>query len=427
MPHLFPILLSLLFSAFFSGMEIAFLSANRLKLELSKKNHAFSARIISLFLTNPSMYIATMLIGNNIAIVVYGIEAGSVLEPIIRNYLTSSEVAVLLIQTVVSTLFILLTAEFLPKAFFRNNPDFTLSYFSVPAFVFYIAFYPIAVFTTKFSDFFIKNILRQTSKHGLHQQQPFGKVDINTLLDNTQTTTQSKHNDHDEHNMKIFRNALEFSETRVRECMIPRTEVVGHNVNEPLDLLRQKFIDSGYSKILIYEQTIDQIIGYVHHAEFFKNPSSIKPIIRPITLVPETMHANKLLTRLMKDKRSVAVVVDEFGGTSGIVTIEDIMEEIFGEIQDEHDTTEHEDRKINDFEYIFSGRLEIDYINEKYGLHIETSDDYETLAGLILNYHQSIPPVNTVVKIGRLHCYILKASLNKIELVHLKILSSEAR
>ena len=322
------ILLTLLFSAFFSGMEIAFISANKLRIELQNKKGLLSAKILSNFVKHPSRFIGTMLVGNNIALVIYGIVMARILEPIIRIIFTS-EINVFIIQTILATLLILVTAEFIPKTLFRINPNRTLSFFAIPVWGIYYLLYPLVYVIIGISELTLKKIF----KVEFSEEKPvFGRIDLDNII---KESTSSKNRDEEEDpEIQIFRNALDFSDVKLRECMVPRTEIVALDINESIDVLKQNFVDTGLTKILIYRDDIDHIIGYTHSYELFKRPQSIKSILLPISMVPETMPAKELLKILIKQRKSVAVVVDEFGGTSGIVTIEDVMEEIFGEIID---------------------------------------------------------------------------------------------
>ena len=411
------IITTLVFSAFFSGMEIAFISANKLMLELERKQGAFSARIITYFLNNPSKYLVSMLVGNNIALVVYGITMAAILEPVIGNII-GSPIAILTIQTIFSTLIILITAEFLPKTIFRLNSNFFLNVFSVPVAVFYFIFYPVTSFISWLSVLFLKHILR-SSDNIKPMKQAFDKVDLVHLIN------QEKENNPDttgeENDLKLFQNALDFSKVKLRDCMIPRTEIVAMDINTPIAELKNKFIETGYSKILIFEDNPDNILGYITSKELFKKIKQIKSHLITISYVPETMPANKLLSKFIQEQKNMAIVVDEFGGISGMLTIEDIIEEIFGEIEDEHDTSELIERKLNDNDYLFSGRLEIDYINDKYNLHLPESEEYDTIAGLIFYMHQSIPKMNERISIDKFTFKMLKVTKTRIELIHLKI------
>lgn len=413
------IIVSILFSAFFSGIEIAFLSSNKLRIELDRKKGSFPAFIMAYFVKRPSQFIATLLIGNNIALVVYGLFMAVILEPVIRQ-ITASSAWILTFQTIVSTIIILFTAEFLPKSLFRINPNRILYFLAVPAAFFYALLYPLAVFSIFIANMFfyrkVKNI-RKTSG------ATFGMVDLDHLFEEHELAETEKNIEPD---VKIFKNALDFSNVKLRECIVPRTEMTVISLNEDIEMLRQKFIESGYSKILVYQDSIDNIIGYVHSSEMFKKPDNIRSIMHNILTVPETMSANRMLETFIKEHKSIAVVVDEFGGTSGLVTIEDIIEEIFGEILDEHDTPEFIEKQISQTDYVLSGRLEIDYLNDKYFINLPESDTYATIAGLILFHHEKFPKVNEIIAIGSFEFKILRASHSKIDLVRLTIKEESA-
>jgi len=416
--YLLLILLTLLSSAFFSGMEIAFVSSNKLKLELDKKQDNNFSKIIEIFNKKPGEYIATMLVGNNISLVVYGIVMAIILRPTIVNIFGNNEAVILLLQTIISTIIILFTAEFLPKTLFRNSPNRALKVFIIPVFVMYILLWPITKITMFFSDILLNNILK-IDTNAEHKNPVFVKADIDHLVSNISNEDEKEEVDND---IKLFQNALDFSDVKIRECIIPRTEIVAIDVNDfDLEKIKQLFIESGFSKILVYDDTIDNIIGYIHNSDLFKKPKNLKTIIRNVIIAPETMPANKLLKEFSNENRSLAVVVDEFGGTAGIVTLEDIMEEIFGEIEDEYDTSQFIDKKISDNEYILSGRLEIDFLNEKYSLNLPETDDYETIAGWILYHYEDIPKLNQVIEIENFSVKILEASNIKIELINLRI------
>ena len=410
------ILVSLLFSAFFSGMEIAFISSNKLRLELEKKQGTFTSRVTSLFARDPGQYIATMLVGNNIALVVYGITMAMILEPRIQMFI-SSEFSVFLIQTVIATIIILITAEFLPKAVFRLKPNLILNALSVPVMFFYIILYPVSKSIIGIGNFLMKYVLG-TDMSNYDKRNVFGKVDLDHFV--RESRSEMEEEDNVRNDIKLFQNALDFSTVKLRECMVPRPEIAAFEINTPLEEIKQSFIETGYAKILIYKKTIDNIIGYINSKDFFKNPGSIRSMLNRIIIVPETMVAHKLLSLFIKEKKSVAVVVDEFGGTAGMVTIEDIMEEIFGEIEDEHDTVDLEEKQLSENEYVFSGRHEIDYLNDKYNLGIPKTDDYETLAGFIIYHHESIPKTNQKLKIAPFTFEILRMSRTRIELVNVK-------
>jgi CBS domain containing-hemolysin-like protein len=409
------ILLSIVLSAFFSGMEIAFISANKLKIELDRKQGNFGSRIISFFSEYPGQYIATMLVGNNIALVIYGIMMAIILEPLILSF-TGSHVLIITIQTIVSTLFILLTAEFLPKTVFIIDSNFALKIFSIPVFIFYILLYPLTRIVIVLSRFLIRILTGKPLKMQAGEQV-FGRIDLDHFLSRAhdQATGVSRENDE----IRIFQNVLDLSNVRIRDCMVPRNEIVALEENSTIEELKQILIETGLSKIIIYKETTDNVIGYFHSKEIFKDPPDIKSRIINLPIVPETMPANKLLQSFIKEHKGIALVVDEFGGTSGIVTMEDILEEIVGEIEDEHDYSELVEKKIGENDYIFSGRHEIDYLNNTYNLQIPKTDEYETLAGLILFYHESIPKVNEKIILEPFIFKILDVSQTRIELVHL--------
>ncbi len=409
------ILLSLVFSAFFSGMEIAFVSSNKLRLELDIKQGYLTSRVISIFTSRPGDYIATMLVGNNISLVIYGILMAILLEPLISHY-TNSESTILIIQTIISTLIILFTAEFLPKTIFRLSPNTALRVFAIPVLVFYILLYPVTKLTIAISGFILHNFMRVPRNKKAHPNV-FGKIDLDNLVN--ESNAEYDQQDAPEQEIKLFQNALDFSNVKLRDCMVPRTEIVAFDESVSMEELQSKFIETGLSKILIYRESTDNIIGYINSKELFKNPSDLQSMIMSLPIVPETMPANKLLQSFIRDHKSISVVVDEFGGTSGIVTMEDILEEIIGEIEDEHDTSELTEDKLNEQEYIFSARHEIDYLNEKYRLNIPELDDYETLAGLILFHYESIPKINDRIQIEGFVIRILDVSETRIELIHL--------
>ncbi len=411
---LLTIILSLLFSAFFSGMEIAFVSSNKLHIELMKKRGEFNARVLSYFLENPSRFIATMLVGNNIALVVYGIEMAKILEPHIENNITTNDSLMFLIQTAISTLIVLVTAEFIPKVFFSINANRFVRLFAVPAGLAYFSLYFFASLVVFFSNFVLKKIIRIKL---LDQKRVFGRVDLRQYIEEHATKVKDKNTLEPE--IQIFQNALDFSKVKARGCMVPRNEIVAMNISEDINKLANKFVETGLSKILIYRDNIDQIIGYTHSYELFKKPTDIKSILLPVALVPETMTANDILNLFIKERKSIAVVIDEFGGTSGLLTIEDIIEEIFGEIEDEHDLTDYQEVQISEKEFIFSGRHEIDYLNEKYNFNIPESNDYETLSGFIVNRCESIPKQNERIKAGSFVLEILKVDQTKVETVKL--------
>ncbi|MFV0521831.1 MAG: hemolysin family protein [Mangrovibacterium sp.] len=411
------IILMVLFSAFFSGMEIAFVSANKMRMELDKKNDSLAARILAVFSNHPGQFIATMLVGNNIALVVYGIAFANVLEPYFMHLNLHPSIQ-LLLQTVVSTLIILFTAEFLPKTIFRINPNGALSFFAIPLYLFYILFFPITKITMGFSNILLKTVFKGSDDET--DKAVFSRVDLDHFV-NEQDGISEMTNDKLENEIKLFRNALDFSKTKLRETMVPRTEIEALEVGASLEELKELFIKSGFSRILFYEDNIDNIVGYVHHAVLFTHPESLKQSIKKILIVPESMPASRLLSKFIQQNQSIAVVVDEFGGTAGMVTIEDILEEIFGEIEDEHDSNDFVEECVSETEYIFSARIELDYIVEKYKLDFPQDEAYETLAGFILFHHESIPTVETEIQIKNYKFIILEATENRIELVRLLI------
>ena len=411
---LLTIILSLLFSAFFSGMEIAFVASNKLHIELMKKRGELNARILSYFLETPSRFIATMLVGNNIALVVYGIEMAKILEPYIEYYLTSNDILVLMVQTFVSTLLVLVTAEFIPKVLFSINANRFVRLFAIPAALSYFGLYFFVSLVVLFSNFLLKRIMRVKQ---LDQKRAFGRVDLQQYIEEHATTVKDKNQLEPE--IQIFQNALDFSKVKARECMVPRNEIVAMEMGEDINKLTNKFVETGFSKILIFRDNIDQIIGYTHSYELFKQPKDIKSILLPIALVPETMTANEILNLFIKERKSIALVIDEFGGTSGLLTIEDIIEEIFGDIQDEHDLVDHKEEQVSASEFVFSGRHEIDYLNEKYNLNLPESDDYETLSGFIVNHCENIPKLNEQIQVGRFVFEILAVDQTRVETVKL--------
>lgn len=409
------LLVSMLFSAFFSGMEIAFVSSNRLRAEMDREKNRFSQRIIKTFYQHPNNFVSTMLVGNNISLVIYGILFAKLFDSTLFEPL--SDGVRVTCDTLLSTLVVLFTGEFLPKSIFKNNPNTLLTVFAVPAWICYVVLYPISRLATLLSKGLLRLVGIRMKSAG--EEKEFTKVDLDYLV---QDSIDNANNDDEiEEEVKIFQNALDFSETKIRDCMVPRTEIDAVEDTSTIEQLKQMFIESGHSKILVFHEDIDHVIGYVHSSDMFHNPTDLAGIIREISFVPETMLASKLMAQLMQQKRSLAVVVDEFGGTSGLVSLEDIMEEITGEIEDEHDNTNHVAKKLNDHEYMLSARLEITKINEMFDLDLPESDEYMTLGGLILHEYQSFPKLNEVVKIDRYEFKIVKNTATKIELVRLNI------
>jgi putative hemolysin len=417
MTYLIVILLTLIFSGLFSGLEMAFLSANRLHIELQNKKGTFPYRQLSYLVKNPARFIATILVGNNIALVVYGHYMHRVLSPAFTW--TTSEYLILLLETLISTLIILFLAEYIPKALFRANSDKVLRIFAVPAYSFYFVLYLPVSFFTATSNFIIKYILR---KNIPDYKPAFGRVELDVYLRERIADQRDDEEDVDPE-LEIFKNALDFSTRKAREFMIPRTEITAVEVDSDIDEMRQILIDTGYSKVLVYNESIDKVIGYAHAFELFRKPKDIRSMLRPVSFIPESMTANEILDSFTRDNRNIAVVLDEFGGTSGLVTLEDVVEEIFGEIEDEHDTEEFVEKRINEKEFIFSARLEVDYINEEFDLDLPESENYNTLGGLIFDAHESIPEKGEEILVDAFKFTIRKVTDNRIEEVYLKILS----
>lgn len=403
-------------SAFFSGMEIAFVSSNRMLAEMDKNHGSLTQKLISLFYRHPNGFVSTMLVGNNIVLVMYGILIAKLFDNTIFAGMDAGFTVPA--DTVLSTVIILFTGEFLPKVLFKNNANRLLAMFALPAYFFYLILWPIS----RFSTFLSKMILRFVGIHmeKEYDDEGFSKVDLDYLV---QTSIENAKNDEDiDDEVKIFHNALEFSDVKVRDCMVPRTEINAVDLNKDgKDELLLKFIESGNSKIIVYNGDIDHIVGYVHSSEMFRNPDRWQDCIYKMPFVPETMTARKLMRIFLQQKKSLGVVVDEFGGTSGIVSLEDIVEEIFGDIEDEHDNLKYVAKDVAPGEYILSARLEIDKVNEMFGLDLPESDDYMTIGGLILNVYQSFPKLNEVIRTGRFEFKIMKSTMSKIELVKLKV------
>ncbi|AEH00426.1 MULTISPECIES: hemolysin family protein [unclassified Lacinutrix] len=418
------IVISLLLSAFFSGMEIAYVSANKIHIEIEKKQDDFLAKILSKLTAKPSKFIATMLIGNNIALVIYGFFMGDLLmkwfQSLVPTQFNFIDVLLvdfsLLVQTVISTLVILFTAEFLPKVFFQIYSNTLIKVLAFPAYIFYLLFTFISDFVLWISDFVLKKFFKT---EGDQVQLAFTKVELGNYI-SEQMEAIEEHDEIDTE-IQIFQNALEFALVKAREVMIPRTEIVALEINDSVSNLNTLFTQTGMSKILIYKETIDDIVGYAHAFELFKKPKTIKSMLLPVEFVPETMLANDILNVLIKKRKSIAVVLDEYGGTSGIMTVEDIVEELFGEIEDEHDTVVLKEEKIDDSNYIFSARLEVDYLNETYKLNLPEGENYETLGGLIVDHTEEIPQQNDIVDTEKFQFKILEVSNTKIDLVTLKI------
>lgn len=417
------ILISIILSAFFSGMEIAYVSANKIHVEIEKKQNDFLAKVLTRLTRKPSKFIATMLVGNNIALVVYGFFMGDLLMEWLGGMDLQSQFwkyvvhdLSLLTQTVISTLIILLTAEFLPKVFFQIYANFLLKFFAVPAYLFYLLFSFISSFIIWISDFVLKRFFKT---QGDEVQLAFSKVELGNYINEQMEKVEEDQEIDTE--IQIFQNALEFSEVKSREVMIPRTEIVAVDLaTEPKELVKT-FTETGLSKVLVYKENIDDIIGYIHSFELFKKPPTIKSILLPVVFVPETMLVKDVLNILIKKRKSIAVVIDEYGGTSGMMTVEDIVEELFGEIEDEHDPVILTEEKLGEDHFLFSARLEVDYLNENYKLNLPIGENYETLGGYIVNHTEEIPPKDGIVQIDDFVFHIKEVSNTKIELVEVRM------
>lgn len=414
-PLIVGILVTMVFSAFFSGMEIAFVSSNRMRAEMDKEKMPLSSHALEVFYSHPNNFVSTMLVGNNIALVVYGILIASLFDNTIFKGMDAAFTVPA--DTILSTIIVLFTGEFLPKSLFKSNPNRLLAIFAIPAFLCYVVLWPISRFSTWLSRIFLRFFGIKLEKE--NADDAFTKVDLDYLV---QTSINNAENEEDiEDEVKIFQNALDFADTKVRDCMVPRTEIRAVEDNCSLDELMTVFVESGKSKIIVYHDDIDHITGYIHSSEMFRAPKEWRDNIQKMPYVPETMTARKLMQTFLQKKKSLAVVIDEFGGTSGIVSLEDIVEEIFGEIEDEHDSSNYIAKQLPDGEYMLSARLEIDKINEMFNLELPESEEYMTLGGLILHYYQSFPKLNEVVTIGRFEFKIIKNTMTKIELVRLKV------
>ena len=406
----------MVFSAFFSGMEIAFVSSNRMLAEMGREKNGLTQKAIALFYKHPNTFVSTMLVGNNIALVVYGILFAKIFDATLFSPLPEGAARVTA-DTILSTLVVLFTGEFLPKTIFKSNPNTMLSFFALPAGVCYIVLYPISRFATLLSKELLGFV--GIKWRSTNEDKEFTKVDLDYLVQSS--IDNAKNEDDIEEEVRIFQNALDFSETKVRDCMVPRTEIDAIEDTCDIEQLKQKFIESGHSKIVVYHEDIDHIIGYIHSSEMFRNPKDWTKNLRAMTFVPETMSASKMMQTLLAQKKSLGVVVDEFGGTSGLIALEDIVEEIFGDIEDEHDSTNYVAKHLDNGEFLLSARLEIEKVNEMFDLDLPENDDYMTVGGLILHEYQSFPKLNEVVKIGRFEFKIIKNTATKIELVRLKV------
>lgn len=382
---------------------------------MDKSNQSMTTKILSIFYRNPNNFISTLLVGNNIALVIYGILMAQVIEQYILQGIIENHFFLVLIETIVSTLIILVTGEFLPKTLFKINPNTTLEFFAVPIFICYIILYPISKFTSGVSECLLRLLGIHVNKEAANKA--FTKVDLDYFI---QSSIPDNEKDIDTE-VKIFQNALDFSNIKIRDCIVPRTEIEAVDITTSLDELKSHFIESGNSKLIVYKENIDNIVGYIHSSEMFRHANDWVHYIQQVPIVPETMSAQKLMKLFMQQKKSLAVVVDEFGGTSGIVSLEDLVEEIFGEIEDEHDTTSYISKKIEDNEYILSARLEIERVNEMFDLDLPESDEYLTIGGLILHQYQSFPKLHEIITINKYQFKIIKVTNTKIELVRLKV------
>ena len=431
------LIVTMVFSAFFSGMEIAFVSSNRLRAEMDREKNGLAQRAIDVFYRHPNNFVSTMLVGNNIALVVYGILFAHIFDATL--FYPLSDGMRVTADTLLSTIVVLFTGEFLPKTIFKSNPNTMLTVFALPAYLCYVLLYPVSRFATLLSRGLLRVVGVKLPKE--IDDKEFTKVDLDFLVQSS--IDNAKDEDEIEEEVKIFHNALDFADTKVRDCMVPRTEIDAIDIDDcSIDELKSKFIESGHSKIIVYREDIDHIIGYIHSSEMFTlspklgddrglnkttsdpqppNLGGLEGHIQEMPYVPETMAARKLMQIFLQQKKSLGVVVDEFGGTSGIVSLEDIVEEIFGDIEDEHDNTKYVAKVLNDGDYLLSARLEIEKVNELFDLNLPESDDYMTVGGLILHEYQSFPKLNEVVKIGRFEFKIIKNTMTKIELVKLKV------
>ena len=410
------LIITMIFSAFFSGMEIAFVSGNRMLAEVERGKNGISQKSISYFYRHPNNFVSTMLVGNNIALVIYGILFAQLFDATLFAPLGDGERVTA--DTIASTVVVLFTGEFIPKLIFKSNPNTMLSLFAMPAMVCYVILYPISRFATLLSKCMLRIV--GVKMENVKDDAEFSKVDLDFLV---QSSIDNARNDNDiEEEVKIFHNALDFSDTKVRDCMVPRTEIEAVDIEESdEEELKNRFIETGFSKLVVYKDDIDHVVGYIHSSEMFRNPKQWRDNIRTLQFVPETMAARKLMHSFLQQKKTLAIVVDEFGGTSGLVSLEDIVEEIFGDIEDEHDSNNYIAKMVGEGEYILSARLEIEKVNEMFDIELPDSDDYMTIGGLILHEYQSFPKLNEIVKIGHFEFKIIKSTMTKIELVRLKI------
>lgn len=411
------LLITMAFSAFFSGMEIAFISVDKLRFEMERRA-GLTSWVLTYFFHHSNNFISTMLVGNNIALVIYGILMAQIIEVHVLGGLITNHFLLVLVQTILSTLIILVTGEFLPKTVFKINPNLMLRIFALPLSICYIVLFPVSKLASGLSCLFLKILGVKLNKGA--SDKAFGKVDLDYFV---QSGIENAENEEElDAEVKIFQNALDFSNIKIRDCIVPRTEIVAVDKSSSLDELKSLFVESGISKIIVYNGDIDNIVGYIHSSEMFRNPVDWRNNVKEVPIVPETMAAHKLMKLFMQQKKSIAVVVDEFGGTTGIVTLEDLVEEIFGDIEDEHDNTSYICKQIDEHEFVLSGRLEISKVNEMFDLDLPESDDYLTVGGLILNHYQSFPKLHEIITIEHYQFKIIKVTATKIELVRLKVL-----
>ncbi len=415
------IAITLLASAFFSGMEIAFVSSDKLRFEFDKTKNRINTQIISKFLKRPGQFIATMLLGNIIVLVVYSLVLAKVLDRLLFYYQLNKSLE-LFVQAIILTLIIVVVAEFLPKIVFKAKNNQALNLLSIPAAFFYYLFYPITHLLIRMSKSLLKNNLH-AEINPKREMRVFGKTDLDQFLGEMENFQGNKQHELDSE-IKLFRNALDFSKIKIRDCMVPRPDMQSIELNATLESLNQKFIETGFSKILIYKEKSDNIIGYAHSSDLFNNPQNIEECLRKVSFVPDTMEASKLLAKLLREHKSTAIVVDEFGGIAGMITTEDILEEIFGEIEDEHDMSNIISKKVKENHFILSGRIGVDEINETYNANLQEDNSYETLAGYLLYHYPSFPKTNTILLIGKYEFKILRCSKTRIELVEMKLAGS---
>jgi len=414
-PLIIGIIITLIFSGFFSGMEIAFVTSNRMKAEVDKEKIGIARFPLQLFYHHPNNFVSTMLVGNNIALVVYGILIAELLDNTLFRGMNATFTVPA--DTILSTLIVLFTGEFLPKTFFKNNPNRLLTFFAFPAYICYVVLWPISRFSTFLSKILLRIVGVKLERED--EDEEFSKVDLDNLVQSS--IDNAKNDEQIEDEVKMFQNVLDFADTKVRDCMIPRTEICAVEDTCSVDELMASFVESGKSKIIVYHEDIDHIVGYIQSNEMFRDKDKWIDNIRTLPFVPETMTARKMMQTFLQQKKSLGVVIDEFGGTSGIVSLEDIVEEIFGDIEDEHDNSNYVAKQVSEHEYLLSARLEIDKVNELFDLELPESDDYMTVGGLILHEYQSFPKLNEIVRIGRFEFKIIKNTMTKIELVRLKV------